>query len=266
MLKQTLAKYKTISLGNGTGSIHDFGCYLVSLCDGLNRRGYLFSPEGLNTILKEKGLWIGEFGNYIDVDNLDNKWGEIFTSFVKIEPFSNQVVPIDDNHIVLAKVNAKGIGGSGTHFVEVLRMDGVNAIIGDPWYGDEIQAFSRYGKLGTLLGLRIFEIKKSQGGTSMADTEAVTKLKEELEQVKRDRTSLTSQVEGWVRDSQNGTWVAKADVEKREQDSYKKGFEAGKASVIVQPELVELSKWEVNGLTISTQQGSKTTSLNYKLK
>ena len=261
-------------MGKGEGSIYDFGCYMVSLVDGLQRRKYTFTPEVFNQLLKDKGLWIGEFGNYIDVDNIAKKWSEVFVSFKSIAPYTNQPVPLDDTHVVLAKVDARPIGGTGSHFVEVLRFDGAYAIIGDPWFGDEVRAFDRYGKYGTLKELRIFEIKKpsvaSQGDTSMADSAEVVKLKSDLEQALRDKTSLTNQVNGWVRDSQNGTWVAKADVEAREKVSYANGFEAGVKSVQVNapvnPGSVDLSKWEVNGLTISTQEGSKTTSLNYKLK
>lgn len=104
------------------------------------------------------------------------------------------------------------------------------------------------------------------GGNNMTDSAEVIKLKEDLAQANRDKTSLTNQVAGWVRDSQNGTWVAKVDVEKREKISYDKGFEAGKASVQSEPLTVELDNWEVNGLTISTVEGNKTISLNYKQK
>lgn len=160
MLKQTLDKYRNILLGDGIGSIYNLGCYLVSLCDGLNRHGYNFTPESLNQILKDKGLWTGDTKNYINVDQLSKIWPEVFVSFKSIEPLITQDIPLDDSHIVLAKVNATPIGGSGSHFVEVLRMAENYAIIGDPWYGDEVRANDRYGKCGTLLGIRIFEIKR----------------------------------------------------------------------------------------------------------
>lgn len=103
-------------------------------------------------------------------------------------------------------------------------------------------------------------------GGSMTDSAEVIKLKADLEQANKDKTSLTNQVNGWVRDSQNGTWVSKGDVEKREKASYDKGFEAGKVSAQAELLTVELDNWEVNGLTISTVEGNKTTSLNYKKK
>lgn len=162
MLRQTLPQYKTVKMGFGTGSIYDFGCYLVSLCDGLNRRGHNFTVEQLNDIFKTKKLWIGEFKNYIDVDNLANKWPEVFASFKKIEPYNDQIPQLDDLHIVLGKVDARGIGGSGTHFVEVVGRNGVFDLIGDPWFGDEIRAFDRYGKYGTITGLRVFKIKQKE--------------------------------------------------------------------------------------------------------
>jgi len=274
MLKQPLTKYKTIMLGNGTGSIFDLGCYLVSLCDGLQRHGYTFTPEVFNQVLKDKGLFIPTgTKNYIDVDNLAKKWPEVFVSFKSVAPFTTQSIPLDDTHVVVAKVDARPIGGTGSHFVEVLRMEGAYAIIGDPWFGDEVRAFDRYGKYGTLKELRIFEIKKGavgstpQGDTSMADTAEVTKLKSDLDQAIKDKTSLTNQVAGWVRDSQNGTWVAKADVEKAKTEAYNSGFEAGKVSVSTNPNInpgsIDMSKWRINGLQVSHVEGDKTITLNY---
>lgn len=273
MLKQTLAKYKTIKLGNGSGSIYDYGCYLVSLVDGLQRHGYTFTPEVFNQVLKDKGLWFGEFGNYIDVDNIAKKWSEVFVSFKSVAPFTTQSIPLDDTHVVLAKVDARPIGGTGSHFVEVLRMEGAYAIIGDPCFGDEVRAFDRYGKYGTLKELRIFEIKKgavgSQGGTSM------TNMYGGLDLANPDSMKVCVDAFNAIK---NGEYVKKADAQ-AQADAAKKagydhgksdGFNEGKASVPAptpaQSGSVNMDEWKVNGLQISHVEGDKTITLNYDKK
>ncbi len=162
MFKQTETKYKSIKMGFGTGSIYSFGCYLVSVCNALQVKGYSYTPESLNELFKEKKLWIGEFKNYIDVDNLYKVLPDIFTSFTKKEPFTDTQLKqyMDLGLSVVAKVDAKAIGGTGTHFVLVTKYDGKVATIFDPWFGDEQLVTKRYGKLGNLLGLRVFNIKK----------------------------------------------------------------------------------------------------------
>lgn len=105
----------------------------------------------------------------------------------------------------------------------------------------------------------------NQGG-DMADSEEIKKLKEELAESEKNKKSLQSQVDGWVRDSQNGTWVSRAEHIRAQEIAYDKGFEAGKFSVPTNTSPVDLDKWEVNGLTISTVEGNKTISLNYKQK
>lgn len=196
MLKQTQEKYKSIMLGFGTGSLYSFGCYLFSLTQGLLDHGYSFTPEGLNDILKKKNLWIGEFKNYIDVDNISIKYSEIFTSFKKVTqwPSSTQLNTwINGNFVVVCQVDARGIGGSGTHFVILKRMDGNVAIIGDPWFGTEDKVTLHYGSYGNILSLRVFEIKPKQGNQIMTelytylgttnDSESKNKLKEHLGEV-----------------------------------------------------------------------------------
>lgn len=171
MFKQTEAKYKSVLMGFGTGSIHDFGCYLVSLCNGLLTKGYTFTPESLNDLLKKNNAWIGEFRNYIDVDRLDDILPDIFKKYEKIEPWSDMAQLagyLTAGCVVVAKVDARGIGGSGTHFVLVTKIDGANVMIFDPWYGDEIKVASRYSKYGNILSLRVFYVV-AKGGTVMPD-------------------------------------------------------------------------------------------------
>jgi len=159
LLKQTELKYKNIRMGLGSGSIFDYGCYLVGVCNLLVIKGWDVTPEGLNELFKEKGLWTGEFKNYIDTFQLSTKLPDMFSRYTRIEPFTNTQLTEAMKLSVIAKVDARGIGGSGTHFVVVTEYDGKVATIFDPWYGEEVLVTKRYGKYGNLLGLRIFDIK-----------------------------------------------------------------------------------------------------------
>lgn len=162
MFKQTEEKYKSVMLGFGTSSIYSVGCYLVSLCNGLNKKGYSFTPESLNDMLKTRNAFIGDYKNYIDVINLDNYFPSVFGEFQQIDPWND--VPttqelLNGDKVVVCKVNAKAIGGTGTHFVLLTGIVGGVAMIHDPWTGVEEKITVRYGKLGNILGVRIFNIK-----------------------------------------------------------------------------------------------------------
>lgn len=102
-------------------------------------------------------------------------------------------------------------------------------------------------------------LKNTDTGANMDE---ITKLKEQLEEATKQKEELQRQVNSWVADSKNGTWVAKADVEAREKAAYDKEFSAGSVSDTI----IDMAEWEVNGLTVSTKEGDKTVSLNYKLK
>lgn len=167
--KQTEEYYKTLPMGFGTGSVYDYGCYLVSLVNGLSSFGYDYTPRTFNQFLKDNNAWTGEFKNYINVDKLDDILPNIFKSFKSIEPCPDMSTIqwyLSRDYIIVAKVNAKAIGGSGSHFVFVEYIkDGVTWIY-DPWFGDLKKVTDRYGNLGNLLGLRIFGVvRKSSSGS-----------------------------------------------------------------------------------------------------
>jgi len=186
--KQTEDYYKTLPMGFGTGSVYDYGCYLVSLVNGLSAFGYDYTPRTFNQFLKDKNAWTGEFKNYINVDKLDDILPDIFKSFKSIEPTPDMATIqwyLSRDYIIVAKVNAKAIGGSGSHFVFVEYIkDGVTWIY-DPWFGDLKKVTDRYGNLGNLLGLRIFGVVRKSGSNNDNNTggetmEIPNKLFEEL--------------------------------------------------------------------------------------
>lgn len=167
MFKQTEKYYKTQTLGFGFGSIYDYGCYLVSLTNGIVAKGHEYTPRTFNQRLKELDLFTGESQNYINVDQLAKRMPEVFTSFKSIEPW-NDIEKLNkylaEGYVVLGKVDARGIGGSGTHFVLIVDTDGENAIVFDPWFGDLIYVGERYGNIGNIKGLRIFGVKDINNG------------------------------------------------------------------------------------------------------
>jgi len=156
MLSQRDPKWNLEIMGFGSGNIGAYGCYLTSLCEGLNLAGYSFTPSTLNRELKDRNLWTGEFKNYIDVGNIVSKWGDIFTSFKSMEPYTDLHFGFET--ITVCKVSAKGIGGTGTHFVLLKSVD-ADPLIGDPWTGTDDRLSKRYGTLGGILGIRVFHIK-----------------------------------------------------------------------------------------------------------
>lgn len=174
--KQTEEKYKHIYLGFGSGTIYSFGCYLVSLVNGLNDKGYNFTPEGFNDFLKQNNAYIGEFNNYIDVARLDDILPNIFTSFKSVDLW-NDVPPLADlikpNLVVLGRVSAAPIGGKvdSDHFVEIVGMDGKVAIIHDPWTGREEKITARWANYGNIKGVRIFDIKPFIAPQEPSDSE-----------------------------------------------------------------------------------------------
>jgi len=172
MYKQTEDYYKTLMLGFGNESVYNVGCYLVSLISGINKFGHKLTPREFNQLLKDKNLFIGEYKNYIDVDNLATKLPYMFSSFKKIEPWNDMATLkwyLSRDYVVLGKVDAKGIGGSGTHFVLVDDTDGDNAIIHDPWTDEYQPVANRYNKYGNILGLRIFGMVKAQSNNDVPE-------------------------------------------------------------------------------------------------
>lgn len=165
MYKQTELAYKNIALGFGSGSIYDYGCNLVSVCNGLQQKGYSYTPEQLNDILKVKGLFTGDSKNLLDSPNFPAKWADIFTKFQRLDnwgstPTLDEILKPDI--IAVGLVDAAGVGGTakGTHFVLITgKMANGHAKIYDPWRGIEEDIAVHWGTLGYILGLRLYTVK-----------------------------------------------------------------------------------------------------------
>ena len=157
-------RWKDTIFGNSTSTnkIGAYGCYLCSLVSGLSDRGYDYDPNTFNDLLKSVNAWVGPFGDYIDSQNIDKYLPAIFTHFQKIDPY-NDIPKIDqlvsENLICVCRVNAKAIGGTGTHYLYLVGQQKGVALIYDPWRNVTELITKTYGNFGDLLGVDIFTVK-----------------------------------------------------------------------------------------------------------
>lgn len=189
MYSQRQKELHNSALGFGDGSIWNYGCKLVSLSFGLKKFGIDLPPIQLNELLKKEGLFTGSTKNLIN-DALISKLSFI-DSFQRINSFTTQQLSeLLKDHVVIGEVSPIPIGGTGQHFVLVLAVEGANAIIGDPWWGDELKVAQRYADYGNIKSLRVYKIKPENEGTeegtmltylgASTEQEAKTRLKEHL--------------------------------------------------------------------------------------
>src|ERR1035437_3716599 len=159
MFKQTEPQYETILMGFGTGSIYDYGCYLVSFVNGLNLKGYSFTPESMNDLLKLNNAWVGPYKNYIDSQNLHRYLPAIFNSYNRINPW-NDIPSRNDllKPVVVCRVDARAIGGTGTHYLALVGIEDGIAVINDPWTGRTEKITVTYVNYGDILGIEVFDV------------------------------------------------------------------------------------------------------------
>ena len=155
-------RWANILMGNGTSSIGAVGCYMCSLVSGLSDRGYGWDPASFNLLLIADKAWVGPYENYIDSGNLEKYMPDVFTSFKKIDPY-NDIPKIDqlvgENLIGVCRVNARAIGGTGTHYLLLKGQNKGVALIFDPWTNRIEPITTTYGKYGDILGIDVFGVK-----------------------------------------------------------------------------------------------------------
>lgn len=192
--------YTTVLLGYGTGTqtIARYGCFMVAVYDALKQRGKITATVGQwNEYLKQIGVYTPEKPTLLDVATLGAKGTKYFITGRK-EAYSDakviEYLAQPDKYILIGEVSAKGIGGTGQHFVKIIGADRENGVIkmtyiDDPWGGlDNQKITTRYGAYGNVLSLRVLEL--AEGATDMTDlyqylgvnndAEAKTRLKEHL--------------------------------------------------------------------------------------
>lgn len=168
--------YPNVLLGHGTGNqtIAGFGCYMVSVLQGLMDRGYSYSVVQWNELLKSRGAFVNKTSLSstllaqvcpdIFLEGRNEAWND--ANIIKY------LVSQKDDYVVLGEVDARGIGGSGQHFVYIQKLDVSNGkvtmtYIGDPWDGHNMaKVTNRYNVYGNIKSLRVFKIKKKGGDMS----------------------------------------------------------------------------------------------------
>jgi len=167
-------RWKNEKLGLGEGSIGLYGCYLTSLCNGLNQYNYDFTPLSLNKLFRENKLYTGKFDNYIDVSSLKERLPSLFAGFVNYDPW-NDVPNLKDllarDNVILGRVSGVPIGGTN-HFVLITGLSGKTTVIHDPWSNVEEKITKRWKNYGNILGLRVFAINPYQEPEKPSETDA----------------------------------------------------------------------------------------------
>lgn len=170
-----------LGYGTGTQTIANYGCFMVNIYDALKERGlYTGSVGQWNQHLKDIGVYTPTNPTLLNIATLGAN-SKYFVQGYK-EAYSDagvlKYLAEPGKYILIGEVSAKGIGGTGQHFVKIIRADSTNGkitmtYIDDPWGGLSNQKVTtRYGTYGNILSLRVLEIAK---GAEMPDTIQVEK-------------------------------------------------------------------------------------------
>ena len=169
MYNQYDKRWKNQLLGTSNVTIGGYGCNLTCIAQGLLDHGWDYTPLSLNALFTKNGSFTN--GNLINPVTVASKNPHLFYSAWS-EGWSDEKVKKymseHDKYIVIGEVDAKGIGGSGQHFVLLidLVMNGnkiSNTLIGDPWGGLEQLVTIRYAKYGCIKSLRVYQVKSKNG-------------------------------------------------------------------------------------------------------
>lgn len=177
MYNQYDSRWKNVKLGTSNSTIGMYGCNLTCIAQGLVDHGYSYNPATLNQLFIQTASYTN--GNLINPATVAAKNPRIFTAGYS-EAWSDskvkQYMAMHDDYIVIGEVDARGIGGSGQHFVLlidlVLTPDGKisNTLIGDPWGGLEQLVTIRYAKYGCIKSLRIYRLNRSNSSNQQSGT------------------------------------------------------------------------------------------------
>jgi len=169
-------KWKNEILGTGGTTIGGYGCNITSLAYGLYQHGYNYNPRTLNKLFIENGSYVNR--NLLQADVVASKNPSMFVTGRKEEWNDNKVKQYllneYNNYIVIGEVDARGINGSGQHFVLlldlVLNKNGSiqNTLIGDPWGGLENLVTIRYAEYGCIESLRVYQVKSKNNGNQQS--------------------------------------------------------------------------------------------------
>lgn len=146
------------TLGTGSVTIAQSGCYLCSFAMVANYFGHNITPLDLNNLfLQAKTDYVD--GNELTDDDLQN----VYSDCVYIQTIPYAGIPADLNNlqsilsvsgqIVILEVNANPEGPNSTldtHFIVAVSCDGTNVVCADPWTG-QLTSGTPYGDWSTTI-------------------------------------------------------------------------------------------------------------------
>lgn len=265
MINQRL--YPDIILGNGTvaQTIAVVGCYECALLQGLLDRGYDFSVGQFDALLTDRQCFVDNV--LISASKLPVGIPEIFLEG-RTEAWTDMAVEkyiADPQYIVLGEVSAKGIGGSGQHFVYMQAVDMSGSkitmtYIGDPWGGlDRQKVTTRYNAFGNILSLRVFKIIVKEPtmanmyhGQDLSNVEAMKICVDDHNAIQNKEYVPVPEVEAGLKVAYN--------------NGYGIGFTDGQKKQPAATVEIDAAMWDADGMSIKTNEGGIEKTINYRRK
>jgi len=213
--------YPDVLLGFSNQSVAGYGCNFVAILDDLNTRfGYNFSVRDFMKYMNDREAWVRP--NLISAPRMAETMPEIFLEG-RSEAWNDAkvieyVVTKRDQYIVIGEVDARGIGGSGQHFVKIDSVDVSNGkitmtYVDDGWDGLENQKVTkRYNAYGNIKSLRVYKVKKK---ASTGNGGSMSNMYKGYDLANPD--SMKVAVDEMLKKI-NGVYVAKTDMDKALSD------------------------------------------------
>jgi hypothetical protein len=159
-LSQRDSRWASVKLGNGTGTIGNFGCLLVIVTVAVNSRGANITPLEANEKLKAVGGFAGDTKNLLVWSALSKAFPQVKSNGIP-ETYNNDVAKemLAKGFPVIVEVDGAPIGAP-SHWILLIG----NSQMVDPWTG-KIEATSKYA-------IRKMVRWELQGSQSTTDLEA----------------------------------------------------------------------------------------------
>jgi len=195
-LNQQDKKWASEKLGDGIGSIKNYGCLLVSYTMLLNYFGIKRTPFQVNEEMKNAGGYTGKTKNlwvWAIADRLfpTNYQGSFTWNNNKVLNWINKNVP------VIVKVDGKPIGGL-SHYVVAIG----GGKIADPFTGT-IEPFSKYKPLGYHVYTYFLEGEPMNNDALEVCLKQHTELVEEAEEFKNTISKQASELTKYKKDEKS---------------------------------------------------------------
>jgi hypothetical protein len=161
------------TLGNTQTRIKTYGCLLVCHTMMLNYYGKNFTPDTLNAVYKDKGVFDGNLIMFAKVT-------EVFPDILSDERYNCEKIPCDlgkiDKYLrerkpVIAWVDLVDNDKKPDHFVLIIgKSDDGHYLINDPWTGETYFFDAKYGNpTEKIYGLRLYSGTPPNQGKSLED-------------------------------------------------------------------------------------------------